>query len=479
MRNALGGRRSPEPMECIRKNDFEQRRQRTGGMARALSILACMFQGGGNVPLILPILTELIARGHIVRVMAGPGVRRSRLKLGPSLLRRVEEMGAAVVPFREPHIHPFNGAAFTDRGLIGSWTPRSFRGVQHEARTTVWAPAWALNVSSELRREKVDLVVADFVLLGALVAAEAARIPHIAVMHTVYPWPTPGVPPYGPGYAPKAGLLGLVRDAIARAAIERLWVRNALPSLNHARSQTALPALHSPLQQYDTAARVLVLASAAFDWPASHLPANVRHVGTPEDGAKAAQEGHDWLTDGKGPFIVVSLSTLDQGQTATLKNILAALSGLPIRALITLGPALESQQFEAPSNVRLEKFVRHDLVLPRAVALVTQCGIGTLTKALRHGVPMVCLPLVGDQHDNAARVVARNAGVRFAADASPDQLRSAIWRAMTDQRLRQGALDLGAAMALEGNAVAKAADEIEFALRLDDDHTEGASASSY
>ena len=437
-------------------------------MARPLSILACMFQGGGNIPLISPILAELIARGHAVRVMAGPGVRASRLKLGASLLQRVDEMGAAIVPFREPEVHPFDDTTFTDLGLVGSWTPQSFRNVQREARATVWAPAWALNVSSELRREKVDLVVADFVLLGALVAAEAARIPHIALMHTVYPWPTSGVPPYGPGFAPKAGPVGLVRDVAGRAAVERLWVRNALPALNFARAQTRLPALHSPLQQYDAAARVLVLTSAAFDWPASHLRANVRHVGTPEDKPKPAQGGHDWLTDGKGPFIVVSLSTLNQGQTATLKNIFAALSGLSIRALVTLGPSLDAEQFEAPSNVRLEKFIPHDLVLPHAVALVTQCGIGTLTKALRHGVPMVCLPLVGDQHDNAARVVARNAGVRLAAEASLDQLQSAISRVTMDARYKKGALKLGIAMALEGDAVQRAADEVELALHMEE-----------
>jgi UDP:flavonoid glycosyltransferase YjiC (YdhE family) len=137
----------------------------------------------------------------------------------------------------------------------------------------------------------------------------------------------------------------------------------------------------------------------------------------------------------------VSLSTLNQGQAETLEDILAALSGLPIRALVTLGPAFDAKQFKAPSNVRLEKFVQHDLVLPHAAVLITQCGIGTLTKALRHGVPVVCLPLVGDQHDNAARVVARNAGVRLAAKASPDQLRSAIDRVMTDERFKQGALD--------------------------------------
>lgn len=436
-------------------------------MAHRLSILAGIFQGGGNIPLILPILKELIARGHIVRVMAGPGVRGSRLSVSSSLLRRLDEMGAAIVSFREPDVHPLDDSGFSQRGLIGSWTPSSFRSVPHEARTTVWAPTWALNVSTELRREKADLVLADFVLLGALIAAEAAKIPHVALMHTVYPWPASGVPPYGPGLAPRAGPLGFVRDVIGHAVVNRLWVLNGLPPVNFARSQTGLPKLRSPLEQYDAAARVLVLTSAAFDWPVAHLPPNVRHVGTPEDETQPTLKGHEWLTDGKGPFIVVSLSTLNQGQTATLKNILAALSDLPVRALVTLGPSLDARQFEAPPNVRLEKFVQHDLVLPHAVALVTQCGIGTLTKALRHGVPMVCLPLVGDQHDNAARIVARNAGVRLAAGAGPDQLRLAINRVMTDTRFREGARELGKAMTLERNAILRAADEIEVAARND------------
>jgi len=257
----------------------------------------------------------------------------------------------------------------------------------------------------------------------------------------------------------------MMRDAAGRAAVDRLWVRNALPPLNRARSQLGLSALHSPLQQYDIAERVLVLASAAFDWPASHRPSNVRHVGSPEDNATPILRGHDWLTDGKGPFIVVSLSTLDQGQTATLKNILAALSGLPTRALVTLGPSLDANQFEAPSNVRLEKFIPHDLVLPHAAALVTQCGIGTLTKALRQGVPMVCIPLVGDQHDNAARIVARNAGLRLAAMASPAQLQSAISRVMIDTRFKNGAAKLGTEIASDGDAAPRAADEIELVLR--------------
>jgi UDP:flavonoid glycosyltransferase YjiC (YdhE family) len=226
-----------------------------------------------------------------------------------------------------------------------------------------------------------------------------------------------------------------------------------------------LPALRSPFQQYDAAARLLVLVSPAFDWPAPRLPTNVRHVGTPEDIVGPIEGGEGCLTDGNGPLVVVSLSTLNQGQSAILRKILLALSDLPVRALVTLGPALEAEHIKAPTNVRLERFTPHDVVLPYANALVTQCGIGTLTKSLRHGVPMVCLPLVGDQHDNAARVAARNAGIRLRADTEFKCIRSAIIRVLQDKRFRQGALTLGKAMSSERNPAQRAADEIERAAR--------------
>jgi UDP:flavonoid glycosyltransferase YjiC (YdhE family) len=255
--------------------------------------------------------------------------------------------------------------------------------------------------------------------------------------------------------------VGFCRDVIGRAIVGRLWIRNALSPLNSARLLSGLQALRSPLQQYGAAARVLVLASPAFDWPAPRFPTNVRHVGTPEDRSGPIKPAEGWLTQGTGPLVAVSLSTLDQGQSGTLRKILAALADLPVRALVTLGPALEAGQFEPPANVRLMKFVAHDVVLPNAHALVTQCGIGTVTKSLRHGVPMVCLPLVGDQHDNAARVVARNAGIRLPANAECGRIQSAIMRVLQDERFKQGALTLREAMSSDGLPACRAADQIE------------------
>ena len=53
--------------------------------------LFAMFQGGGNIPLILPIAARLVARGHAVRILAGLGVR-----VAPG------QMALAVIPCAAP-----------------------------------------------------------------------------------------------------------------------------------------------------------------------------------------------------------------------------------------------------------------------------------------------------------------------------------------------------------------------------------------
>jgi MGT family glycosyltransferase len=132
--------------------------------------------------------------------------------------------------------------------------------------------------------------------------------------------------------------------------------------------------------------------------------------------------------------------------------------------LVTVGPALDPAQFEAPSNVRLEAFVPHSAVLPHAKAMVTQCGLGTLMKALAHGVPLVCIPLVGDQPDNAARVVAQGAGIRLGRDSTPEHIRAAIERVLRQPGFGASARRMAGILAKE-NGAQTAAEEIESAVR--------------
>jgi MGT family glycosyltransferase len=438
------------------------RRRQFATMHRSARILVAMFQGGGNIPLIMPVMARLVERGHAVRILAGPGVRHSRLQVSAGFVQRIIASGAVLLPFREPPTHPLDTAL--RKGLLGSWVPAGFRGVTREAQAAAWAPAWAENVAAESQRVATDLVISDFVLLGAFAAAEALAIPSVALMHTVALRPLPGMPPYGPGWAPARGPFGYVRDVFGRAAVEHIHRRHALPPLNHARASHGLPPLRSPFEQYDRAARMLMLVSAAFDHPNRHWPANLRHVGTPIDDAGAASWISAWPPSDARPLVVVSLSTLNQGQVPLLRRILLAVADINARVLVTLGPTLHASEFDVPENVKVERLVPHSAVLPQAAAMVTQCGIGTLTKALACGVPLVCVPLVGDQPDNAARVVARGAGVRLPSDAQPDQIAIAIRRVLDEPRIREAAVRLAAAIAGDGDAAENVVKEIEAVL---------------
>ncbi len=96
--------------------------------------------------------------------------------------------------------------------------------------------------------------------------------------------------------------------------------------------------------------------------------------------------------------------------------------------------------------------------------MVTQGGLSTVMKALAFGVPLVCIPLLADQPDNAARVVAHGAGVRVGRDPSPAQIGQALMRVVTEAHFRDGARRLARVLATE-NGAQLAAEEIQTAAR--------------
>ena len=429
---------------------------------RRYRLLVAMFQGGGNVPLLLPIVTRLVTRGHRVRFVVGPGVRASRLPISEHLDRSLRSTGADVIRLRVTDPHPLDASPGA-RGVALGWVPGAFRTVSAEARVACWIPQWAQEVAAELCREQADAVVADFILVGVLVAAEAAGIPSVALVHNVYRGPVRGRPPWGPGWRPIVGLGGRLRDVAGTLVSNRIQAREALPFLNRARRSLGLRPVGRYVEQDDRASRIVVLTSPAFDSPEG-FPANVRLVGTPLGDRAPLPASSTWSTEDGRPLVLVSLSTLEQGQAMLMQRILAALASLPVRALVTVGPALDPARFTPPGNVVLARFVPHRSVLPHAAAIVSQCGLGTVMKALAAGVPLVCIPLVGDQPENAARVQGLGAGVRLPPDVDPAHIREAIERVLTDPAFRLAAQRIAEAIAGE-DPVQAAVDEIESVLR--------------
>jgi len=428
----------------------------------AASFLFAFNNGGGNVLPQLAIARRLVVRGHRVRVLTESPTRAFEDRLAAA--------GCVVVPCQplaeELTLPPM-------RGLVLGWSPLALGmdGLVHQRHTRT--PRWASAVYAELRREPADLVVADDMLPGALVGAEAAAVPAVSLIHTIYMRPAPGAPPYPSDFMPARGALGRLRDALFARAVARVFRRDALPLLNVARHSLGLSPLDSFQAQYDRAARVLVMTSPFFDFPARSLPANVRYVGMPFDDLEAPPTWDGpWPPDDPRPLVVVSLSiTIGQGkdQAEPLRRAIGALAALPVRGLATLGSTVLSAALSVPPNVVLEPYVPHPAVLPRTSVLVTHAGHSGVMTALAHGVPMVCLPgdrrapnsVRGkDQPAIAARVAASGAGLRVAPDATSGQIRAAVERVLAEETFRAAARRLGAQIVAERGAE-RAVDEIE------------------
>ena len=282
-------------------------------------------------------------------------------------------------------------------------------------------------------------------MLGLGLGAERAGLPSAAVIHTPYPLPADGVPPFGLGLMPGPR----ARDVVLARALRQTF-RPGMQALDAARTALGLAPLDGPYDQVTRADRVLVLTAPEWDFAGrAPLPPNVCFCGPAG------------ITVGRGekddpPLVLASFSTTFMDQRDLLARAIDALGDLPVRGVVTTGPSVGPGELPSRGNVEVRDYVPHAEVLPRARLVVTHAGLGTVHAALAHGVPLVCVPGGRDQSDVAARVVAAGAGLR----TGRRRLRAAIERALQDPSLAAGARRMADAFARHDGA-ARAADELE------------------
>jgi len=179
---------------------------------------------------------------------------------------------------------------------------------------------------------------------------------------------------------------------------------------------------------------VLALVPPGFDAPGA-LPANTTYVGPitdPQPQEPLDPQDAELLGELGDPWVLLSLSTTLQGQTAALPRMLDAVACLPVRVLLTLGGAVPPSAVAAPANVTVREFIPHDLVLPYMAAVISHAGLSTVTAALAAGVPLLCIPQGRDQPDNAERVVASGVGRAVAIDAPSAEIATALEKLLAD-----------------------------------------------
>lgn len=202
-----------------------------------------------------------------------------------------------------------------------------------------------------------------------------------------------------------------------------------------------LPALKNTQELVDRTDMRLIQTLRDFDFPIMPAPANVRYSAPVlDDPDWSGTWQSPWSEDDQRPLVVVSLSSTFQDQAGTLQNIMLALGEMPVRGLVTLGPAMADVTFRIPENVSVVASAPHSAIFPMADLVVTHAGHGTLMRALSFGLPLLCLPMGRDQMDNAAKVVYHGLGLKRKPGSRPEELRRDMTALLQNPAYRQRAM---------------------------------------
>jgi UDP:flavonoid glycosyltransferase YjiC (YdhE family) len=254
-----------------------------------------------------------------------------------------------------------------------------------------------------------DLVVRDLNELGGCIAAEVAGIPHAT-----------------------AGANGYRSIAERRASYG--------PTLDAIRREHGLPADPELAMLY----RYLdfIYIPQEFLLPTDFVAPTAHFVNMPP----FDQSGHEtlpgWVTELPNmPTVYVTLGTSFNRTPGVLETIVAALRDEPLNLIVTVGRNRDPAELgPQPENVRIERYVPQTLLYPIVDLVVTQGGANTTHAALRHGIPLVMVPIGADQFENAARSTAYGvARVIAPEERTPDTIRAAVHDVLESPRYRERA----------------------------------------
>ncbi|XP_043304382.1 UDP-glucuronosyltransferase 2C1-like isoform X1 [Cervus canadensis] len=150
-----------------------------------------------------------------------------------------------------------------------------------------------------------------------------------------------------------------------------------------------------------------------FEFPQPYLP-NTEFVGGLhcKPAKPLPKEFEEFVqSSGKDGVVVFTLGSMIKNLSEEKSNIIAsALAQIPQKVLWRYtGKKPET----LGANTRLYKWIPQNDLLghPKTRAFITHCGTNGIYEAIYHGVPMVGIPMFGDQHDNVARMKAKGAAV--------------------------------------------------------------------
>jgi UDP:flavonoid glycosyltransferase YjiC (YdhE family) len=360
-------------------------------------VLMVTWDGGGNVPPLLCTGIELLGRGHNVRVLGH------------------EDQGASIAGA---------GLPFTAYRHARPWSRAQPRDGVDSLRTFVDGGA-GRDLEDALAAGPADVVVVDCLMLGPLQAAQARKLPTVALFHSFY-----------------------------------AFFGQAMP--NGPITELGAPHGRAPRPLWDAATEVVVASDEELDPASAPIPANVHWVGVAQTPVAAPASGDR-------SRVLLSLSTVwFDGQQESMQRILDALGGLPVEVIATIDDSIVSAGLRVPGNVAARGFVAHTEVMPTVSLVIGHGGHATTMLALAHRLPVLVVPQhpMLDQPMIGRVLAEQGAGIVVDQESSIEQLRAAVTALLDDPSYARAAGKIGARLRAQDGA-ARAAERIEAIIGVD------------
>ncbi|MGW2177651.1 glycosyltransferase [Streptomyces sp. NPDC001732] len=334
-----------------------------------MRVLFASTRGSGHFHPLVPLIDACAARGDEVLVVAPPALeallasRKQPYRIGGE----PDQEELARIMTRVLTLAPEDGVSLMVGEVFGRLCTAAMLPALEEACRD-WRP---------------DLVLHETFELASVVAAERRGIPHARVAVSTAGFTGSTDPLLGPA-------LDFYGPGIAQRLLDSPYL-------------TRLPASLDP-----------------SPYPTTHrYHEELRPQGLP-----------DWWGGATEPLVHVTLGT-EAGAlptaTGLYRAVLEAVSGLPVRVLLTTGSHIDPSDLgPLPPHVHAEQWVPQADVLRGASLVVCHGGSGTVFGALAVGVPVVCVPLFADQPENARLVTAAGAGAAVIPAGGPEDEASVL-----------------------------------------------------
>lgn len=387
---------------------------------------------------------RLLQRGHAVAFATTVTKAPPRWVPFPDVMRTAAEIPTSLVADGF-HLVPLQPSLWALRHAVLAPMSRGYDELRHAVGmfgTTMVSDARTL--AAAIDAFGADVVVGDFLLFGAFLAAKLQDRPFAAFFHSALPFPAPGRAPFGSGLPNDAP-----RDADWEAAERSLASLSALAHekmCGACRRLGVAPPGHEVLERPYSDDLNLLATTRDLEPGLREMPANAHFVGPCLEG-RDEDAGHPVFAALRGPGtrVYVSMGTVFNTNPRIFEAILRGLDRPGVRVVVSAGAAFEALSRRPPtSNAAFFPRVPQLGVLREVDVVVGHGGNNTTMETFAAGKPLVVVPFGGDQLQNARRVESLGAGVAvLPAELGPARIGAAFERALG---CRERAREIGASL---------------------------------